>query len=43
MDCRKYAVFLVDLDQSLGVEKPASLDTPDSCPFVQLGHYEVNL
>lgn len=43
MDCQKYAVFLVDRDQSLEVEKPVSLDIPDSYPFVQLGHYEGNL
>jgi hypothetical protein len=43
MDCQKYAVFLVDLDQSLVVEKPMSLDIPDSYPFVQQEHYEGNL
>lgn len=43
MDCQKYAVVLADLDRALVVEKPASLDIPDSYPFVQLGHYEVNL
>lgn len=43
MDCRKCVVFLVDLDQSLEVEKEVSLDIPDSYPFVQLEHYEGNL
>lgn len=43
MDCQKYAVFWVDLDQSLEVEKPMSLDIPDSFPFVRLEHYEGNL
>ena len=38
-----YVVFLVDLDQSLEVEKPMSLDILDSYPFVQLEHYEENL
>lgn len=43
MGCQKCAVFSVDLGQSLVVEKPESSDTPDSCPFGQLEHYEGHL
>lgn len=43
MGCQKYAVFWVDLDRSLEVEKPVSLNIPDNYPFVLLEHYEENL